>query len=67
MLKIIKKGSPPKEFWDELIELVHDKTEVKDFRTISDYIIGKQTLEQVYEKLNQNLWIRRGLRTPLGF
>ena len=51
MLKIIKKGSPPKEFWDELIELVHDKTEVKDFRTISDYIIGKQTLEQVYEKI----------------
>ena len=51
MLKIIKKGSPPKEFWDELIELVHDKTGVKDFRTISDYIIGKQTLEQVYEKI----------------
>jgi len=51
MLKIIKKESPPKEFWDELIELVHDKTEVKDFREISDYVIGKQTLDQAFEKI----------------
>jgi type I restriction enzyme R subunit len=51
MLRIIKKGSPPKEFWDELIELVHDKTEVKDFRVISNYVIGEQTLDQVYEKI----------------
>ena len=51
MLKLIKKESPPKEFWDQLVDLVHDKTEVKDFRTISDYIIGKQTLEQAFEKI----------------
>jgi len=51
MLKLIKKESLPKEFWDQLVELVHDKTEVKDFRTISDYIIGKQTLEQAFEKI----------------
>jgi len=51
MYRIIKKGSPPKEFWDELIELVHDKTEVEDFRAISNYVIGEQTLDQVYEKI----------------
>jgi len=48
MLKIIKGESPPKEFWDQLIELVHNKTEVKDFRTLYNYEIGKQDLVQVY-------------------
>jgi type I restriction enzyme R subunit len=66
MLKIIKKGSPPKEFWDELIELVHDKTEVKDFRTISDYIIGKQTLEQVYEKIKSKSLDSEGIADAFG-
>jgi len=51
MLKLTKKESPPKEFWDQLVELVHNKTEVEDFHKISNYIIGKQTLEQAFEKI----------------
>jgi len=51
MLKLIKAESPPKEFWDKLIELVHNKMEVEDFREISEYVIGKQTFEEVYEKI----------------
>jgi len=51
MLRLIKKESPPKEFWDQLVELVHNKTEVEDFHKISNYIIGKQTIEQASEKI----------------
>jgi len=51
MLKLIKKESPPKEFWDQLVDLVQNKTEVTNFSSISNYIIGKQTLEQAFEKI----------------
>ena len=66
MLKLIKKESPPKEFWDQLVELVHDKTEVKDFRTISDYIIGKQTLEQAFEKIKSRSLSLEEIADALG-
>jgi len=66
MLRIIKKGSPPRGFWDELIELVHDKTEVKDFRAISNYVIGEQTLDQVYEKIKSKSLNSEEIADALG-
>ena len=66
MHRIIKKGSPPRGFWDELIELVHDKTEVKDFRAISNYVIGEQTLDQVYEKIKSKSLNSEEIADALG-
>jgi hypothetical protein len=45
----------PKEFWDQLLELVHNKTEVADFRILSEEIIGKETLEDTFEKIKQKI------------
>jgi len=51
MLKLTEKEKPPEEFWDEIARLVHNKTEVKEFQDIFKYTIGKQTLEQAFEKI----------------
>ena len=51
MLKLTNKEKPPEEFWDEIAKLVHNKTEVKEFQDIFKYTIGKQTLEQAFEKI----------------
>lgn len=51
ILYYIKGWKVPKEFWDGLIELIHEKTLVEDFRTIIRAEINNDALKQMLRKM----------------
>ena len=53
ILYYIKGWKVPKEFWDGLIELIHEKTLVEDFRTIVRTEIDNDTLKQTLKKMTE--------------
>lgn len=51
ILYYIKGGKAPKEFWEGLIELIHEKTLVDEFRTIIKTEINNEMLKNTLKKL----------------
>ena len=59
LLKYVKGESVPKEFWDELIELIHEKTLVNEFQPIVEYKIAPEKVIDLKEAMD-------GLRRALS-
>jgi len=55
ILFYIKGGKVPKEFWEGLIELIHEKTLVEDFRTIIKTEINNEMLKQTLKKMREKI------------
>jgi len=55
ILYYIKGGKVPKEFWEGLIELIHEKTLVEDFRTIIKTEINNEMLKQTLQKMKEKI------------
>jgi type I restriction enzyme R subunit len=59
LLKYIKGESVPKEFWEGLIELIHQKTLVNEFQQIIEYKIASEKVIDLKEAMD---CLRRDLR-----
>jgi len=55
LLFYIKGGKVPKEFWDGLIELIHEKTFVEDFRTLIRTEINNKMLKGVFQRIGEKV------------
>jgi len=55
ILYYIKGGKVPKEFWEGLIELIHEKTLVDEFRTIIKTEINNEMLKTTLQKLREKI------------
>ena len=53
ILYYIKGWKVPREFWDGLIELIHEKTLVEDFRTIIKTKIDNDTLKRTLQRAKE--------------
>ena len=54
-LYYMKGGKVPKEFWEGLIELIHEKTLVEDFHTIIRTEISNEMLERTLQKIKEEI------------
>jgi len=55
ILYYIKGGKVPQEFWEGLIELIHEKTLVDEFRTIIKTEISNEMLKITLQKLREKI------------
>jgi len=55
ILYYIKGEKVPKEFWEGLIRLIHEKTLVKDFQTIIKTEINNEMLKQTLQKMKEKI------------
>jgi len=55
ILYYIKGGKVPKEFWEGLIELIHEKTLVDEFRTIIKTEIDNEMLKNTLQRLKEKI------------
>lgn len=55
ILYYIKGGKAPKEFWEGLIELIHEKTLVDEFRTITKTEINNEMLKNTLQRLKEKI------------
>lgn len=55
ILYCIKGGKVPPEFWEGLIELIHEKTLVDEFRTIIKTEINNEMLKTTVQKLQEKI------------
>lgn len=53
LIHYIRGRKPPKEFWEGLIELIHEKTLVEDFKEVISTRITNEDLEHVLERIKE--------------
>jgi len=62
ILFYIKGRKVPQEFWEGLIELIHEKTLVNDFRTIIKTEINNEMLKTTLQKLRERISAKEIIR-----
>ncbi|MEM2614965.1 MAG: HsdR family type I site-specific deoxyribonuclease [Nitrososphaerota archaeon] len=63
-LYYIKGGKVPKEFWEGLIELIHEKTLVEDFRTIIKTKVDNEALKKALKIMKESISARELVKEP---
>ena len=64
ILFYIKGRRVPREFWDGLIELIHEKTLVTDFRTIMKTEINNNALRKVLNRIREKISAKKLIAEP---
>ena len=64
ILYYIKGGKVPKQFWEGLIELIHEKTLVEDFHTIIKTEIDNEALKKALKIMKESISARELIKEP---